>query len=72
MTPEELGKQVQDVAVMLGDYLAELGVPAEIGMAALALTLAASAKVQGMTPHETISRFTASVRSVHKDSHQWN
>lgn len=70
MTDEERGRQVQEVAVMLGEYLAELDVPAEVGMGALALTLAASAKVRGMTPHETISRFTSSVKSIHKDARQ--
>lgn len=70
MNAEERGKQVQDVAVKLGEYLSELGVPHEIGMGALALTLVASAKVSGMTPHETISRFTSSVRSIFKGQEQ--
>lgn len=70
MTDEERGRQVQELAVKLGEYLAELEVPHEIGMGALALTLAASAKVQGMTPHETISRFTSSVKSLHKEPRQ--
>ena len=65
MNEEERGRQVQELAIKLGEYLSELEAPYEIGLGALAL--AASAKVSGMTPHETISRFTSSVKSLHKE-----
>lgn len=67
MNEEERGRQVQELAIKLGEYLSELEAPYEIGLGALALALAASAKVSGMTPHETISRFTSSVKSLHKE-----
>jgi len=68
---ENLGPQAQALATELCDWLAEKNPPDNIGMAALAMTLAASAKAKGMTPHEAISRFTTSVRSVYKTMERW-
>ena len=68
---ENLGPQAQALATELGIWLAQKDPPPNIGMAALAMTLAAAAKARGMTQHEVISRFTTSVRGVYKQLEGW-
>jgi hypothetical protein len=61
-----LGELVQDTANALGERLYELKVPVDIGMAALSMLLATSARVKGFSEHDAINRFATSVKQVYK------
>jgi len=63
---DNLGPRTKALATELADWLADKNPPSNVGMAALAMMLASCAKAAGMTPHEAISRFTSSVRSVYR------
>jgi hypothetical protein len=69
-TPEQkklIADKVKETAVTLAEYMADRGIPTDIGMAALAMTLVTVAKNRGMTRHEVIDRFITSVNTVYKE-----
>ena len=66
-TPRDVGYSVRDHASRLGMYMLENKVPMDIGMAALAMTLATAARQSGFSRHEAISRFVSSVNLVYPE-----
>ena len=64
-TPEDFGAQARALAIELGAWLDRKNPQTEVALAAMAMTLAMSARAYGLGPHEAINRFTSSVKAVY-------
>jgi hypothetical protein len=64
-TPEDFGAQARALAIELGAWLDRKNPQTEVALAAMAMTLAMSARAYGLTPQQTLNRFASSVKVVY-------